>query len=159
MIQIRSDKTDTVSYFSLKYLMVSHEILSRRDGSNEGPQHMLSLTNENKKYLKLSFTHAHHLIWSSCSKKISGPGCSKLTTSLINVSLEFQVPISEQCRFLLILCEKIQQQKYQCSVRVPPSDTLELLFQINFQTVTSKVYRLYVTCKIHTSCIDSVNIS
>ena len=49
--------------------------------------------------------------------------------------------------------------KILVSVRVPSSDTLELLFQINFQIVTVKVYRLYVTCKIHTSCIDSVNIS
>ena len=48
---------------------------------------------------------------------------------------------------------------HSASVRVPPSDILELLFQINFQIVTLKVYQLYVTCKIHTSCIDSANIS
>ena len=37
----------------------------------------------------------------------SGPGCSKLTTSLVNVSLKFQMLISEICQyFLLKKCEK-----------------------------------------------------
>ena len=31
------------------------------------------------------------------SGKISGPGCSKLTMSLVNVSLKFQTLISEIC--------------------------------------------------------------
>ena len=38
----------------------------------------------------------------------SGPGCSKLTTSLVYVSLKFQTLISEKCQnFLLKKCEKL----------------------------------------------------
>ena len=38
----------------------------------------------------------------------SGPGCSKLTTSLVNVSLKFQTLISEiRQYFLLKKCEKL----------------------------------------------------
>ena len=39
---------------------------------------------------------------------LSGPGCSKLTTSLVNVLLKFQTLISEICQsFLLKKCEKL----------------------------------------------------
>ena len=54
----------------------------------------------------------------------SGPGCSKLTTSLVNVSLNFQKLISQICQyFLLKKCEKLLQcksvshffnKKFQC---------------------------------------------
>ena len=38
----------------------------------------------------------------------SGPGCSKLTTSLINISLKFQTLISNICQyFFLKKCEKL----------------------------------------------------
>ena len=38
----------------------------------------------------------------------SGPGCSKLTTSLVNVSLKFQTLIFNICQyFLLKKCEKL----------------------------------------------------
>ena len=38
----------------------------------------------------------------------SGPGCSKLTTSLVNVSLNFQMLIFRICQyFLLKKCEKL----------------------------------------------------
>ena len=57
-------------------------------------------------------------------KKISGPGCSELTTSLVNVSLNFQKLISQICQyFLLKKCEKLLQcksfshffnKKFQC---------------------------------------------
>ena len=41
-----------------------------------------------------------------------GPGCSKLTTSLVNVSLKFQTLISQICQyFLLKKCEKLLQCK------------------------------------------------
>ena len=41
----------------------------------------------------------------------SGPGCSKQTTSLVNVSLKFQTLISEKCQnFLLKKCEKLVQK-------------------------------------------------
>ena len=43
---------------------------------------------------------------------ISGVGCSKLTTSLVNVSLKFQMLISQRCQyFLLEKCEKLLQCK------------------------------------------------
>ena len=42
----------------------------------------------------------------------SGPGCSKLTTPLVNVSLKFQTLISQICQyFLLKKCEKLLQCK------------------------------------------------
>ena len=42
----------------------------------------------------------------------SGPGCSKLTMSLVNVSLKFQTLISNICQyFLLKKCEKLLQCK------------------------------------------------
>ena len=54
----------------------------------------------------------------------SGPGCSKLTTSLVNVSLNFQKLISQIGQyFLLKKCEKLLQcksfsqffeEKFQC---------------------------------------------
>ena len=34
----------------------------------------------------------------SLIRDISGPGCSKLTTSLVNVSLKFQTLLSEICQ-------------------------------------------------------------
>ena len=44
--------------------------------------------------------------------KSPGPGCSKLTTSLVNVSLKFQMLISEICHyFLLKKCEKLLHAK------------------------------------------------
>ena len=55
--------------------------------------------------------------------KRSGPGYSKLMTSLVNISLKFQTLISEKCQnFLLKKCEKLLhcksfslfQEKYQC---------------------------------------------
>ena len=45
-----------------------------------------------------------------CSKR-SGPGCSKLTTSLVNVSFKFQTLISNICQyFLLKKCMKLLQK-------------------------------------------------
>ena len=56
--------------------------------------------------------------------KLTGPGCSKLTTSLVKVLLKFQTLISEICQyFLLKKCEKLLHcksfshffnKKYQC---------------------------------------------
>ena len=41
-------------------------------------------------------------------KYTSGPGCSKLTTSLVNTSLRLHTLISEICHyFLLKKCEKL----------------------------------------------------
>ena len=42
----------------------------------------------------------------------SGPSCSKLTTSLVNISLKFQMLISEISQyFLLKKCEKLLHSK------------------------------------------------
>ena len=42
----------------------------------------------------------------------SGPGCSKLTMSLVNVSLKFQTLISQICQYCLLKkCEKLLQCK------------------------------------------------
>ena len=60
----------------------------------------------------------------SISTSRPGPGCSKLTTSLVNVLLKFQTLISNICQyFLLKKCEKLLpcksfshffNKKYQC---------------------------------------------
>ena len=43
----------------------------------------------------------------------AGPGCSKLTESLVNGSLKFQTLISEICQyFLLKKCEKLLQNHF-----------------------------------------------
>ena len=43
---------------------------------------------------------------------LPGPGCSKLTTSLVNVSLKYQTSKTEICQyFLLKKCEKLLQCK------------------------------------------------
>ena len=42
----------------------------------------------------------------------TGPGCSKLMKSLVNLSLKFQTLISQICQyFLLKKCEKLMQCK------------------------------------------------
>ena len=45
--------------------------------------------------------------------KRSGPGCSKLTTSLVNVSLKFRMLIFEICQYFFVekKCEKLLQCK------------------------------------------------
>ena len=52
------------------------------------------------------------------SLSTSGSGCSKLTASLVNVSLNFQKLISQICQyFLLKKCEKLLHffnKKFQC---------------------------------------------
>ena len=54
-----------------------------------------------------SYINVDVMIWTS-----SGPGCSKLMTSLVNVSLKFQTLISEICQyFLLKTCEAFALQK------------------------------------------------
>ena len=45
-----------------------------------------------------------------CSKR-SGPGCSKLTASLVNVSLKFQTLISNICQYFLLKLLAFFQQK------------------------------------------------
>ena len=40
---------------------------------------------------------------------LSGPSCSKLTTSLVNVSLKFQTLISNICLYFFV--EKCEKQK------------------------------------------------
>ena len=48
-------------------------------------------------------------------KKRSGPSCSKLMTSLVNISLKFHTSVSEICQyFLLKNCAKRLQCKIKC---------------------------------------------
>ena len=50
--------------------------------------------------------------WFSNALYLFGPGCSKLTTSLVNVSLKFQTLISQIYQyFLLKKCEKLLHYK------------------------------------------------
>ena len=41
-------------------------------------------------FLEFMYTHLNILLFIKIIKKSSGAGCSKLTTSLVNVSLKFQ---------------------------------------------------------------------
>ena len=75
-----------------------------------------------KKYFKLTCGFGFQSSSESASE--SGPGCSKLMTSLVNASLKFQTLISQVCQyFLLKKCEKLLQcksfshffkKKFQC---------------------------------------------
>ena len=73
------------------------------------------------KDLRISFRYVYNEMI-ALALESPGPGCSKLTTSLVNVSLKFQTLISEIWQyFLLKKCEKLLQkllsffqQKYQC---------------------------------------------
>ena len=78
----------------------------------------LSKTVDNKVKVKLEVLYLFGCIYNT------GPGCSKLTTSLVNVSLKFQMLISNICQYFLVKkCEKLLQcksfshffnKKYQC---------------------------------------------
>ena len=46
----------------------------------------------------------------SCFVKISGPGCSKLTTSLVKILLKFQMLILEICHYFFY--EKIKIRSF-----------------------------------------------
>ena len=54
------------------------------------------------------WTLSNRTTTTAARNKTPGPGCSKLTTSLVNVSLKFQTLIYEMCHyFLLKKCEKL----------------------------------------------------
>ena len=69
-------------------------------------RHLNDINSEKKKDLQ----EAGNTLADSVS--FSGPGCSKLTTSLVNVLLKFQTLISQiRQYFLLKKCEKLLQCK------------------------------------------------
>ena len=41
-------------------------------------------------------------VWREAGDLSSGPGCSKLTTSLVNVPLNFQTLISQICQYFFV---------------------------------------------------------
>ena len=63
--------------------------------------------------LKSNIIHIMNSVHHKCDAFCTpGPGCSKLTTTLVNVSLNFQKLISQICQyFLLKKCEKLLQCK------------------------------------------------
>ena len=64
--------------------------------------HKVSLTVEESKLCMLRIrTYSIWSIRSSLNKYPSGPGCSKQTMSLVNVSLKFQTLISQVCQYFL----------------------------------------------------------
>ena len=76
-------------------------------------------------HLKVNdYTVIGEQLWHLYRKYHAGSSCSKLTTSLVNVSLNFQKLISQICQyFLLKKCEKLLQcksfshffnKKFQC---------------------------------------------
>ena len=51
--------------------------------------------------------------------KRTGPGCSKLTASLVNDSLKFQTLISQICQYFLSKkCEKLLQKLFSTKISV-----------------------------------------
>ena len=55
-----------------------------------------------------------------CGKYCSGPGCSKLTTSLVNVSLKFQSLISNICQYILL-----KNVRSFCSAKASPNFSIK----------------------------------
>ena len=66
-------------------------------------------------YLFLKYRYVFSLFYCILDfATLSGPGCSKLTTPLVNVSLKFQTLISQICQYILLKkCEKL----LQCSAK------------------------------------------
>ena len=61
------------------------------------------------KNVRIQLSIVRHMIYLNASAQ-SGPGCSKLKTSFVKVSLKFQTLISDICQyFLLKKCEKLLQ--------------------------------------------------
>ena len=117
------------SYFSDSFVLPETNInLSRYYFSGiSGIRSVLIFIPQHKKYVR---GYIVFVILSFCQFVcslvvcLSGPGCSKLTTSLVNDSLKFQTLISQICQyFLLKKCEKLLQcksfshffnKKFQC---------------------------------------------
>ena len=125
-------------------IAISTKLWSKGDNSNR--KHKNTEKHTHKAATNTCKAHLSYLIkqnnfskrWNSsstCSTKVEhcnvtqnnqnpGPGCSKLMTSLVNVSLKFQTLISEIVQyFLLKKCEKLLQcksfshffsKKFQC---------------------------------------------
>ena len=75
--------------------------------------------------------------------KIHGPGCSKLTMTLVNVSLNFQKLISQICQyFWLKKCEKLLQCK-----------SFSHFFNKNISVFSNKVVK-YLTVDLLTNLLS-----
>ena len=86
----------------------------------------------------------------------SGPGCSKLTMSLVNILLKFQTLISEICHyFLLKKCEEllhcIFSTKNIRSVLFPQESFFDYLGQI-WQYLMNICKRDYAQKRLNFSC-------
>ena len=53
-------------------------------------------------YIAIKFHHDTPNPYIVMESKRTGPGCSKLTTSLVNVSLKFQTLISQICHYFVL---------------------------------------------------------
>ena len=65
-----------------------------------------------------------HVVSMNCAMKTSGHGCSKLTTSLVNVSLKFQTLISNIRQYFLL-------------------KKIEKLFQTNISEFSNKIVKIH----------------
>ena len=77
--------------------------IAERDGQPSSPDDI---------FLSTGASDSIKVVLSLCSLYNSGPGCSKLTTSLVNETLKFQMLISQiRQYFLLKKCLSFLQQK------------------------------------------------
>ena len=70
----------------------------------EGPLYNVALTNDAVSFRTSKLCSKFSALCKSsvCLVFIPGPGCSKLTTSLVNVSLKFQRLISQICQYFFV---------------------------------------------------------
>ena len=93
----------TSSFVHINCCFITSEIGSRRRNC-ENFMLQMSLI------LDLCLLHTRRMI--GLMELCAGPGCSKLTTSLVNVLLKFQTLISQICQYFLSKkCEKLLQCK------------------------------------------------
>ena len=60
------------------------------------------MTNQNRLHLNTIHCNAMDIITVNIGTETPGPGCSKLTTSIVNISLKFQTLISEIHQYFLL---------------------------------------------------------
>ena len=126
MLQVKLTVYYTFSFTCTIHFLNSTYFISNRFKSNKLSRFFYCCI-----YIDVSFcSHIVSIIFSrkrgsiAHSRYSPGPGCSKLTTSLVNISLKFQMLISEMHKyFLLKKCEKLLQcksfshfvnKKYRC---------------------------------------------
>ena len=80
--------------------------------------------------------------------RVPGPDCSKLTTSLVNVSLNFQKLISQICQYPIKCTRELNFMTRGMLFRVPGPDCSKLTtslvnVSLNFQKLISQICQYF----------------